>query len=47
MPDDAERTDYQTFEGGQGLVFLGKELAQGHNYSEAVAARIDDEVGKL
>ena len=28
-------------------MFLGKELAQGHNYSEAVAARIDDEVGKL
>ena len=37
----------QTFEGGQGPVFLGKDLGQGHNYSEAVAARIDDEVGKL
>ena len=37
----------QTFDRGQGHVFLGKELAQGHNYSEAVAARIDDEVSKL
>ena len=37
----------QTFDRGQGPVFLGKELTQGHNYSEAVAARIDDEVGKL
>ena len=47
MADDAERTDCQTFDKGQGLVFLGKELAQEHNYSEAAAARIDDEVGKV
>ena len=37
----------QTFHRGQGPVFLGKELAQGHNYSEAIAAKIDDEVAKL
>ena len=37
----------QTFGGGQEIVFLGKELAQGHNYSEAVAQKIDNEIGTL
>ena len=34
----------RTFGAGQDLVFLGKELAQGPNYSEDVAARIDAEI---
>ncbi len=29
------------------MVFLGKELAQGRNYSDAVAEEIDSEIGKL
>ena len=28
-------------------MFLGKELAQGHNYSDAVAEKIDAEIGDL
>ena len=31
----------------QEMVFLGKELAQGHNYSDAVAEKIDTEIGRL
>ena len=34
----------RTFGAGQDLVFLGKELAQGPNYSDEVAARIDNEI---
>ncbi len=34
----------RTFGAGQDLVFLGKELAQGPNYSDEVAARIDAEI---
>ena len=34
----------RTFGAGQDLVFLGKELAQGPNYSDDVAARIDAEI---
>ena len=34
----------RTFGAGQDLVFLGKELAQGPNYSDDVAARIDNEI---
>ena len=34
----------RTFGAGQDLVFLGKELAQGPNYSDDVAARIDHEI---
>ena len=34
----------RTFGAGQDLVFLGKELAQGPNYSDAVAERIDAEI---
>jgi len=34
----------RTFGAGQDLVFLGKELAQGPNYSDDVAARIDSEI---
>ena len=37
----------QTFDTGDGQVFLGKSLAQGHSYSDAVAEKIDTEVGKL
>ena len=29
------------------MVFLGKELTQGRNYSDAVAKQIDSEIGKL
>ena len=34
----------RTFGAGQDLVFLGKELSQGPNYSQDVAARIDHEI---
>jgi len=34
----------RTFGAGQDLVFLGKELAQGPNYSDDVAAKIDAEI---
>ena len=34
----------RTFGAGQDLVFLGKELAQGPNYSDDVAAKIDCEI---
>ena len=37
----------RTFGAGQDLVFLGKELAQGPNYSDDVAARIDSEIEKF
>ena len=37
----------RTFDTGQEMVFLGKELAQGHNYSDAVAEKIDAEIGDL
>ena len=34
----------RTFGAGQDLVFLGREMSQGPNYSDAVAARIDTEI---
>ena len=34
----------RSFDTGQDMVFLGKELAQGHDYSDAVAEKIDTEV---
>ena len=37
----------QTFDGGQDLIFLGKELSEGRNYSDAVAQRIDAAVADL
>ena len=37
----------RTFGAGQDLIFLGKELAQGPNYSEDVASRIDTEIEKF
>ena len=37
----------QTFGSGQEMVFLGKELTQAHNYSDAVAEKIDTEIGAL
>ena len=37
----------RTFGTGQEMVFLGKELAQGHDYSDAVAEKIDTEIGNL
>ena len=37
----------QTFGNGQEQVFLGKELARGRSYSDAVAEKIDAEVSKL
>ena len=37
----------QTFGTGQDILFLGRELGQGHNYSEAMAEKIDAEVGNL
>ena len=43
----SEKLGLRSFNGGQELVFLGKELAQGHNYSDAVAEKIDAEIGDL
>ena len=37
----------RAFDEGAGMVFLGKELTQGRNYSDAVAKQIDSEIGKL
>ncbi len=37
----------RSFQTGQEMVFLGKELAQGHEYSDAVAEKIDTEIGLL
>ncbi len=37
----------RTFGTGQETVFLGKELTQGAKYSDAVAAKIDTEIGSL
>ncbi len=37
----------RTFDAGQELVFLGKELTQGGQYSDAVAEKIDTEIGNL
>ena len=37
----------RTFGSGQDTVFLGKELAQGTGYSDAVAEKIDGEIGRL
>ena len=37
----------RTFDSRQDLVFLGKELSQGHTYSDAVAEKIDAEIGTL
>jgi len=37
----------RSFDTGQDVVFLGKELAQGHNYSDAIAEKIDAEIGSL
>lgn len=37
----------RTFNTGQVNPFLGKELTQGNNYSEAVAEKIDSQIGSL
>ena len=37
----------RTFDSGQEMVFLGKELSQRHNYSDAIAEKIDAEIGSL
>ena len=37
----------RSFHTDQEMVFLGKELAQGHEYSDAVAEEIDTEIGGL
>ena len=34
----------RSFDTGQDTIFLGKELAQGHDYSDAVAEKIDGEI---
>ncbi len=37
----------RAFDESGSMVFLGKELTQGRNYSDAVAKQIDSEIGKL
>ncbi len=43
----SERLGPVTFGEPEGLVFLGKEITEGRNYSEKIAAEIDNEVIKL
>ncbi len=43
----SEELGPRTYETSQGQVFLGKELSQGHNYSDAIAQKIDAEMGAL
>ena len=43
----SEQLGPQTFDSGQGTVFLGKELAQGASYSDAMAEKIDSEIGTI
>ena len=43
----SEELGPQTFDSGQDQIFLGKELAQRRSYSDAVAQKIDAEVGTL
>jgi len=43
----SEKLGPVTFGESEGLVFLGKEITEGRNYSEKIAAEIDDEVKKL
>ena len=43
----SEELEPQTFDSGQDLIFLGKELALRHNYNDAVAQKIDAEVKPL
>ena len=37
----------RTFSSGQGMVLMGRELSQGHDYSDAIAEKIDGEIGSL
>ena len=37
----------RTFETGQSMVFMGKEMGTGANYSDAIAEKIDSEIGHL
>jgi cell division protease FtsH len=37
----------QSFESGQGQVFLGRDMNRGGNYSNAIAEKIDSEISKL
>ena len=37
----------RTFGSGHGTVFLGKEFREGHDYSDAIAEKIDSEIGFL
>ncbi len=43
----SEKLGPLTFGGGEGTVFLGKEITEQRNYSEKVAAKIDQEIEKL
>ena len=43
----SEKLGPRTYNSGQEMVFLGKELSQGHNYSDAIAEKIDGEIGSL
>ena len=37
----------QAFESDQGQTFLGRYISQGQNYSDAIAQKIDSEIGKI
>lgn len=43
----SDRLGYVTFTNGDHEVFLGRDLSQGRNYSEAVASVIDEEIKRI
>ncbi len=43
----SEKLGYMTFTNGDHEVFLGRDISQGRNYSEAVASIIDEETKKI
>ena len=43
----SEELGPRTFNSGPDMVFLGKELSQKQNYSDAIAEKIDAEIGSL
>ena len=43
----SEELGPRSFDTGQELIFLSKELAQGHNYSDTIAEKIDTEIGSF
>ena len=43
----SDKLGYVSFDNGSHNVFLGRDLSEGRNYSEAVAAQIDAEIKRI